>query len=183
VTATLLLRNCNECGNVYQPNRAESLYCAAACATVAANARRAERRRVGRARPGGTHGCPACPATFATGNALGGHRTTVHVQPRPSTRARLARVDHNSHPCGDCGQPCSSKSQLDAHRGRHHRAVGTIPTTVRVLASLTFACEDCGREYDDSNRLAHHRRELHDPPHRAAHEVAVALPMFGTRIA
>jgi len=72
---------------------------------------------------------------------------------------------------------------LDAHRGRHHRAKGTIPPTVRVLASMTFTCEHCGAEYQDSNRLAHHRRELHDPPHRPAHEVAVTRPLLAWAIA
>jgi len=183
VTAVLPLRNCAECGVCYQPHHPDSLYCTPVCTTTARNMRRAARKREATASRGGAHVCGDCGATFASGNALGGHRTRTHVKPVASTRVRLARVDHNSHPCSDCGQPCSSASQLDAHRGRHHRAVGTIPTTVRVLKSLTFTCPDCGREYDDSNRLAHHRRELHDPPHRAAHEVAVALPMFGTRIA
>jgi len=72
---------------------------------------------------------------------------------------------------------------LDAHRGRHHRAKGTIPQTVRVLASLTFVCVHCGREYDDSNRLAHHVRELHDPPLRAAHEVVVEHRLLAWGIA
>ena len=125
----LLLRNCATCGTCFEASRPTALYCGVVCRDDAAATRRADRRRTKTGTgTGGLHACADCPATFPTGNALGGHR-------------------------------------------------------VRILASLTFTCGDCGRVYDDSNRLAHHVRELHDPPLRAAHEVVVAPRLLAWAIA
>lgn len=58
-----------------------------------------------------------------------------------------------------------------------------MPTTLVVHQSMTFSCPDCPRTYDDSGRLDHHRRTLHDPPPWEPHAVTGAVSIYGARLA
>lgn len=172
----LALRNCPVCGACFQPTMPTAIYCNRKCRVANEEARRKARAAVERAaRPPQVHACDVCGKTFTNRRSLGGHKVLAH---RPRTRPAPEVV--RCH----CGHAAATTADLNRHRRSYHQA-DPMPVTVKVLASLTFTCpvEGCGRTYDDSNRLAHHKRVIHDPPAHVPQEVVVHGPITARRVA
>lgn len=65
------------------------------------------------------------------------------------------------------------------------RPATPIPVVTTVLGGMEFTCphDDCGRVYDDENRLIHHRRVIHDLDRvEPIHEVIVSTPAMAVRV-